>query len=853
MKRTTKKNAPQSDYIEYVTLSDQEIAKSLDTSLSEGLSAQEVQKRLATFGLNALESGEKPLSELIKRQINTPFFYLFFGTCILYFIIGEFSDGIIILIIMCINFALTFYQEYRASHNIELLKKYIVSHVDVIRSGKQIEVESSQLVPGDIIILNAGDNIPADCRFLQTDQVAVDESALTGESVTVEKNADAQTQKPNDIFTTPNIGFAGTAMQKGSATAVVFATGTQTQFAHIASTAKQAIRQTALSTGTEQLASFILKMVIIVIVAALLFHIFIQHAHTSITEVIIFATALAVSVIPEALPLVTTLCLSQGALALAKRGVIVKRLSAIEDLGSIDVLCTDKTGTLTENIMQVTDTYPNTSRDMLMAMGCALAPTIAMYTKTKKGFESAVWHTLEKKEQDALLHAQLIKHAPFDPTIKRTIHLVTFQNNTLLITYGAPESIFEICAQPFKKNGDEHAWIMQEEQKGNRVLAIAQKVMTKAPEALDKEKDYEFKGLIAFADPIKKTAAAAIAHARKLGIQIKIISGDSPYICHTVASQLGLIKESDEVLIGADFEAQSPNERAKSAEKYTVFARFSPEQKCDLISFLEKQYSVGYVGDGINDAPALKLANASLSVDKAVDVARDAADIILLEKSLSVIVNGIQEGRIIFANTLKYITIVLVSNTGNLFAIIAALLYLGYIPLLPIQILLINLIADFPMIVIATDNVSRDDVHDIPRYDTHELARAAFILGAFSIIFDCCIFLLFKDKPIALFRSCWFILCVLSELVIIFSLRSKQLFFHATRPSWLLIILSLLAAIVTIALPFTTIGQRSLQLVPVPLPYLLIIGGLAITYFFTNEWVKLWVYGHKKTMRKKRA
>lgn len=828
----------------YTTLSAQEVCVALKTPATDGLTDQEVKKRRNEFGSNTFTTEKSTFLHLIIYQFKSPFFYLFFIIGLIYLGIGEYTNALIIAIIIAINFFLTLYEEYRASHTIALLKSYLKSYVTVLRNGKQERILSEDLVPGDVLLLHIGDKVPADCRFIASELLSLDESSLTGESNPVEKTHEP-IQETNTILEAVNIGFAGTVVSRGQATAVIFATGTHTEFAHIAALAQNDVRESSLAENTAQLASYIIRFVLVVIVIVFILRLIIPGQHSTIMELFIFSTALAISIIPEALPLVTIVCLAQGAFQLTQLGIIVKRLSAIEDLGTMNLLCTDKTGTLTENIMIVQAIYPEQTRDALYYASLTLEENQDTKNKHAKGFETALWQTLSQEEKDAIGDVTIVDEESFDPTIKRVLTLIKKNNEHILITRGAPENVFTVSSLSSQERTAAENWIHQQEQEGHRVLAIAKKNITKIPNILKNEKDFTFVGLISFEDPIKKTAFNAVKKAHALGVKIKLLSGDSPYVCESVARALGIMSAEEHALLGDDFDAQSEQEQRASAEHYAVFARFTPEQKYKLISYLEKQYAVGYVGDGINDAPALKLAHVGLTVDKAVDIARDAADIILLKKNLAAIIEGIQQGRIVFLNTMKYIFITIVANIGNFFSIIVGLFFLDYIPLLPIQLLIVNLLSDFPMIMISTDTVSKYELQKIPHYNIYTILRTILFLGILSSSFDCLFFVVFKKQPMNVFRTAWFVYSILSEIVLIFSLRTQQPFYRGTRPSYMLIFLSVLVALVTIIIPFTWIGNYTLQFVPISTINMIYIIGFAIAFFVANEIAKRFVFTKK--------
>lgn len=833
-------------FSQYATQTNEQIFTALNTSLETGLSTQEAQKRQKELGLNQIEKHVASWHTILKRQFTSPFIYVFFIIVAIYLLLGEFTNTIIILSIIFVNAALGFYQEYHAENNLQLLKQYLISSVITRRESTENSVLNNALVPGDIIILYPGDIIPADCRFVQAENLMVDESALTGESSLVNKTADIQQQAPKNPFDAHNIGFAGTTISSGKAIAVVFAIGANTTLGHIAYLTTETMSESNLNKGTMRLARFIFSLILITLVITIVLNIILKGRELPLADLFIFSIALAITAIPEALPIVITFCLSKGASLLAQQKVIIKRLSAIEDLGSVEVLCTDKTGTLTENTLAVVDTFSDNPRDTIFYAANMLMQQNKKNNSQSKDFDTALWQKLTPEEQQKSLTLKRIKEIPFDPTLKKNIALLQKNEPYILIVRGQPEEIKKQITITKEKEAVIDQWIIGQEEKGNRVIAVAKKEISTLEDtsiqALSTHKDLEFLGLISFSDPIKKTAFIAVKKAQDLGIQLKILSGDSRYVCTSVAMQLGIITNKDDVITGAEFEKKSPAERSHCAYACTVFARVTPEQKYEIINYLQKKYTVGYLGDGINDAPALKTANVSMVVQDAVPIARETADIILLKKSLLVIVSGIEEGRKIFINTLKYITISISMTFGNFFSLATASLLIDYLPMLPFQLLMLNLISDFPMIAIATDNVGHDAIKRIKKYDIKDIAIIALIMGGVSSFFDFVVFAIFRKDQSGTLQTSWFIASILTELACIFSLRKKDMFFKPSFPSLPLIALSFIAGITAICLPFTSLGQKVLQLMPLSMHNLLTIGAVVAAYFVTTELVKLFYY-----------
>lgn len=841
-------------FSQYAKQTSEQIFTALNTSLA-GLSTHEVHTRQKEVGLNQIEKHSVTWLTILKRQFTSPFIYVFFIIIAIYLVLGEYTNTIIIASIIAINIILGFYQEYRAENNLKLLKKYLISSVLTRRDGQENKVLNNLLVPGDIIIVYPGDIIPADCRFIQAENLMIDESTLTGESRLVSKTAASQEQSPTNPFEANNIGFAGTTITSGKAIAVVFAIGINTALGHIAYLATETMSESNLNKGTMRLARFIFSLILITLVITIVLNVLLKGKDLPLTELFIFSIALAITAMPEALPIVITFCLSQGASLLAQQKVIVKRLSAIEDLGSIEVLCTDKTGTLTENTLAIVNIFADNPRDTLFYAANMLIQQNKKNNQNKD-FDNALWQSLTPEEQEKSLTFKQVKEIPFDHALKKNITLLQKNETYFLIVRGQPEEIKKQVNLTKEKSALLEQWIINEEEKGNRVVAVAKKELSTIEDTststLSAYQGLEFLGLISFADPIKKTAFVAVKKAQDLGLKLKILSGDSSYVCASVALQLGIITNKNEVITGTEFDKKTPKERAHCAHSYSVFARVTPEQKYEIINYLQKKYSVGYLGDGINDAPALKTANVSMVVQDAAPIARETADIILLKKNLLVIVSGIEEGRKIFINTLKYVNISIAMNFGNFFSLAIASLLIDYLPMLPIQLLAVNILSDFPMIAIATDNVSHNDIARIKKYNIKDIALIAIIIGGVSSFFDFTIFAIFSKHLPATLQTSWFIASILTELACIFSLRKKDLFFKPSFPSLPLILLAIITGIITIGLPFTSFGQNILQLIPLSMHNLLIIGAVVTAYFITTELVKLFYYrnnndnNHKK-------
>lgn len=818
----------------------------LATHPEQGITEAEAVLRLKKYGPNRLNNHEVYWWQILFRQFRSAFIYLLLGAAALAFFLGEKIDAGIVLLFITINTLLGFYQEFRSEQTVRLLKKYLVSRCHVKRDGAIKLIESQYLVPGDLVILETGDIIPADMRLISTQNLLIDESMLTGESVQAEKNCETSAAKVEQPFQASNIGFSGTIVISGQGVGVVFATGTHSELGNISKLVIEEVRISSFTKNIDKFSGFILRLVMVTLAFVFVVNLFIKGL-SSLTELLLFSVALAVSVVPEALPVVVTFALSRGALNLAKKHVVAKRLSAIEDLGSIEVLCTDKTGTLTENMLVIDEVYLQSDRSPIFHAGLA-APFINEKSReSNNSFDLALEHRLSPDEKNNLSKYRILAELPFDPERKRNSVIVAGNEKVELIVRGAPEEIIKLSSNLDIKSASRiKQWTVVAGRSGKRVIAVAKKTikLKKSFDFKTEETELEFLGLISFIDPLKDSSKDAIIRAKELGVQVKILTGDSPEVAGWVAKQVELISSDEEIIDGEKFDRLSAPEQLAAVTKHVVFARVSPQQKYQIIKLLEQQTEVGFLGEGINDAPALKAANVGIVVDGASDIARDAADIILLNKSLKSIIDGIAEGRIIFANTVKYIKATLTSNFGNFYAVATASLLIEYLPMLPMQLLLVNLLSDFPYIAVATDNVDDEELKKPRSYRTKEIALFATIMGVVSTVFDFIYFGLFIHFSPAVLQTNWFIGSILTELALIFSIRTRGIFYKGKTASWQMFLLIGFAACSTMLIPLTRFGSEIFKFqAPSPYHFFLIIG-IALVYFAITETIKLLYYKH---------
>ncbi len=839
----------------YTNISSQQTLNELNASQS-GLTSTEAQKRLELYGPNEIKEQDVTWFQILKGQLFSPFMSIFFVIAAAYIFTKQIAESIIIFIIIAINVGIGFFQEYRSNNAMQLLKKTLMSQVTARRDNKEVNIPINLLVPGDIILLYAGDIIPADCRFIETDNLFIDESSLTGESIAVEKTEKQSDEPVKDMYKAHNIGFTGTIVTHGKAVGIVIATGTKTALGNIATLTNQTSAKSSMEKGSITITKFTIYLIFFSLLLVAFIHIIMRKGEINYIDLFLFAAALTITAIPEGLPMVMTFCLSQGASTLKKNNVIVKRLSAIGDLGSIDVFCTDKTGTLTENQLSVDNVYGNNPDQTVMYAILSSPAQSATKESTTKGFDLALQKKVTPEMNINIEQHTTIKELPFTPQKRQSLALVNKDNVHTLIIKGSPEIVIEKCT--FLKTEEKetiNSWITAEESKGNRILAIATKsisISTNDASSFDidnNDHDYETIGLIAFQDPLKSTALTTVQKAKSLGIQIKILSGDSKNVCHTIAKQLGLEENIDNIVLGEDFEKSSEEQKTFLANNRSVFARVNPEQKYEIIKHLQKKYSVGYMGDGINDAPALKSAHVSFAVNDAAPVAREAAEIILLRKSLSSVILGIEEGRKTIVNTLKYTKMTNAPSFGHFYALSVASLLINYPPMLPMQLLFLNLLTDLPMIAISTDTVSLEEIKKPVTYDMTDATILIILFGFVMFIADLTIFLVFRSHFPATLQTSWFITSTISEIIFIFLFRTKLFFFKAQRPSCTLIGLSLFVIATAIILPFTSIGHKIFLftspewhhapwLIGVILFNMVIAETIKLTYYFAKNRIK---------------
>ena len=838
-----------------------------------GLTAKEAAARLAEYGPNVLAKDQRPgIGKLFWHAAINPLVILLAVLASISFATGDARAGIVMSLMIALGVGLKLIQEAKADNAAAKLKAMISVTATVVRDGKPREVAVSQLVPGDVVTLAAGDMIPGDIRIVEAKDLFVTQGSLTGESFPVEKFV----VERNAVATAPLeltcIAFLVTSVESGSATAVVVATGKETYLGGMAKSLTEPTTQTSFDKGIARFTWLMLRFILVMVPLVFVINVVTKGNWTS---AFFFAVAVAVGLTPEMLPMIVTVCLSKGALAMSRKKVIVKRLNAIQNLGAMDVLCTDKTGTLTMDHV-ILEKYC----DVVLKED----PGVLVLAYLNSHFQTGLKNVLDRA---VLAHTEThtsayipkytkVDEIPFD--FQRRIMSVvvrTPEGQDRIISKGAPEDVFARCKE-FELDGQPFAMdhLLIEELKeeyeqlsadGFRVLAIATKEVAPrdvvaggaTPYSKADECDLILNGYVAFLDPPKETAKAAIKALEGHGISVKVVTGDNDLVARKVCKEVGLSTEL--VLLGSEVEKLSDEQLADAAERTTLFARVSPAHKQRIIKALQsRQHTVGFLGDGINDAPAIRTADVGISVDTAVDIAKESADLILLEKSLMALSEGVVEGRKVFANILKYVRMGASSNFGNMFSVLGASVFVPYLPMAPIQILANNLLYDISQTAIPTDEVDPEQVEKPRPWDIKQLTRFIVFIGPCSSIFDYTTFLMMLyifdcwnlSTPEAaahsrsLFQTGWFVESLLTQTLIIHVIRTNKIPFLESRPSWTLMVMSAVIASIGIAIPFTPLGSY-LGFTELPPLYWPLLGLTLSCYVVLTQLVKTWLLRKK--------
>lgn len=815
----------------------------------EGLSAAEVERRQAAALLSRLRPthDSRPV-RLLLAQFRSPIILILLFAAGVSFFLAEHSDALIILAIILASALLSFRQEYSAARAVAGLLALVQVTARVWRDGQLVEVPADSVVPGDVVELSAGSSLPGDARVLEAKDLFVDEATLTGETYPVEKSV---AQLPDDapLQTRTNSLFLGTHVVSGQARVVIVRVGKETEFGHIAHRMVVRPPETEFERGVRRFGYLLLEVTLLLVFGIFAVNVYLDRP---VLESFLFSMALAVGLTPQLLPAIISVNLSHGARRMAAQQVVVKRLASIENFGSMTVLCSDKTGTLTEGSMRLHAALnvEGAPSDRVLFLGYLNAVF-------ETGFPNPLDEALRRHRAFDLAGHQKLEEEPYDFVRKRLSILVASPQTHLLITKGAVESMMAICLHAERGSGelvpiDQVRRSVREQVRalsgqGFRTIGLAIRDMG----SLDRvSKEHEtgmtFLGLLVFADPTKSGIAETVGTLRRLGVALKIVTGDQALVAAHVGREVGLA--DPQLITGNDLRGMSEEALRARAAEIDIFAEIEPNQKERIIRALRASgHVVGYLGDGINDAPALHAADVGISVDQAVDVAKEAADLVLLEHDLSVLVEGVREGRKTFANTLKYVFMATSANFGNMFSMAGASLFLPFLPLLPKQILLTNVLTDIPEMTIATDHVDPELIDRPRRWDIPFIRRFMLTFGFVSSLFDYLTFavlLLVLQSTTGQFRTGWFVESVLSASLIVLVIRTRRPC-ATSRPSRGLLLSTLLVGLTTMLLPLTPVGAL-LGFEPLPPVFWVALIGILIAYVGAAEVAKLLFYRKAK-------
>jgi Mg2+-importing ATPase len=776
-----------------------------------GLTTNEAKKRLTSYGANRLKPQKRSDTfTLLIGQFKSPIILILLFATGLSVFLHDPVDALIILLIVLVSGLLGFWQEHSASNAVEKLLAIVQIKAAVFRDGNQQEISIEDIVPGDIIFLNAGDIVPGDCLLFESKDLFVDEAMLTGETFPVEKTVSVLAED-TALAKRTNAVWMGTHIVSGSAKAIVSLTGKNTEFGKVSERLKLKAPETEFEHGIKRFGYFLGEVTLLLVVIIFAINVYL---HRPVLESFLFSLALAVGLTPQLLPAIISINLAHGAKKMAQKKVIVKRLASIENFGSMNIICSDKTGTLTEGIVQVESALNVNGEPNEKVF--VFAYINAFY---ETGFTNPIDQAILNYRKIDLSGYRKQDEIPYDFQRKRLSIAVTQGNAHLIVTKGALDNIIEVCSSVETSEGnivditsmkDKIQKHFEEfSHKGFRTLGIAYKnIQEEAPINKIDEKDMIFLGFLILSDPPKANIIDTIARLKNLGVSLKIITGDNHLVAASIGKKMGL---SDiKIISGPELRHMSDSALLRSVGSVDVFAEIEPNQKERIILAMRKAGNVvGYMGDGINDASALHAADVGISVDTAADVAKDAADIVLLEKDLGVLVEGVREGRTTFANTLKYVFMATSANFGNMFSMAGISLFIPFLPLLPKQILLTNLMTDFPEMTIATDNVDEQMIDYPRRWDIKAIRKFMITFGLVSSFFDYLTFgllLLVLHANEGQFRTGWFLESVISASMIVLVIRSRKPFFRS-RPGKYLLIATLSIAVITLVFPFTPLGN----------------------------------------------
>ncbi len=810
-------------------------------SAKEGLTDAEAGRRLAQYGANLLRPRKRSDSlTLLLSQFKSPIILILFFATGLSFFLRDPVDASIILSIVLVSGLLGFWQERGASKAVERLLSIVQIKVAVLRDGLSKEISVEQVVPGDLVILNAGDIVPGDGLILESKDLFVDEAMLTGETFPAEK---AAAVLPADTLPAQrtNAVWMGTHVVSGSATVVVVRTGKETEFGKVSERLKLTPQETEFEHGVRRFGYLLMEVTLVLVIAIFAINVYLARP---VLDSFLFSLALAVGLTPQLLPAIISINLSHGAKRMARKKVIVKRLASIENFGTMNVICSDKTGTLTEGTVHV-----QSALDVEGASSERVLFHAYLNASYETGFTNPIDEAIRIHRPFDLTDYRKEDEIPYDFLRKRLSILVSHGDVRLMVTKGALLNVLAVCASAETEGGVvvDIATVREQIQrrfeefsdKGFRTLGVAYKTLgTESHISKESEAGMTFSGFLVLFDPPKANILETITGLKKLGVALKVITGDNRLVAVNVGRQIGL--SDTKILTGSDLGRLSDAALLARVADVDIFAEIEPNQKERIaLAFRKAGNVVGYMGDGINDASALHTADVGISVDSAADVAKDAADIVLLEKDLAVLVEGVREGRMTFANTLKYVFMATSANFGNMFSMAGASLFLSFLPLLPKQILLTNLLTDFPEMTIATDSVDEEMLSRPRRWNIRFIRSFMLVFGLLSSVFDYLTFgvlmLILHGSP-EQFRAGWFVESIISASLIVLVVRTRRPFFQS-RPGRALLTATLAVVGVTLVFPYTPLGPL-FGFAPIPAAYLMALFGIVALYILSAEAAK---------------
>ncbi len=817
----------------------------------EGLTSAEAAARLTRVGPNRIGQHKRPTDLLLLlRQFRSPIIVILLAAAALYAFLGDPVDAGIILAIVLISGLLSFWQERGAVDAVDKLLAIVAVMAVVVRDGAENPLPVERIVPGDVVSLAAGGMVPADCLVLSSRELFVDEATLTGETFPVEK-IEGVLDAATPLASRTNSLFMGTHVVSGTARAVVVRTGGATEFGKVSERLGDAPEETEFEHGVRRFGYLLMEVTMVLVFGIFAINVYL---HRPVIDSFLFSLALAVGLTPQLLPAIISINLAHGARRMAEQKVIVKRLASIEDFGSMSVLCSDKTGTLTEGTVKLQaayDVYGHESDDV------ALYAYLNSYFET--GFANPIDVAIRSARVIDVSGVRKLDEEPYDFVRKRLTVLVEREGKPFMVTKGALANVLDVCTTARDARGkpvrletvrpDIDHLLETLSQQGLRTLGVAVRDDV-TQRRIDKrhESDMTFVGLLAFLDPAKPSAAAAVAALRATGVELKIITGDNALVARTLGAHMGL--DDPRILTGAELENMRESALARRVRDVNIFAEVEPNQKERIIRALRKAGAVvGYLGDGINDASALHAADVGISVNTAVDVAKEAADIVLLEPGLDVLARGIEDGRTTFANTLKYVFMATSANFGNMFSMAGASLFLPFLPLLPTQILLMNLVTDFPEMTIASDRVDSEQTAVPRRWDIRFIRNFMVVFGLLSSVFDyltfgALLFVMRIDQTTAhgqaLFRTGWFVESVLSASMVVLIIRTRRPFLRSRPGKWLTVATMGVWAF-TLGLPYSPLAPV-FRFTPLPLSFLGVLALILVAYMSCAELAKALFY-----------